>query len=107
MHHTLSHPRTGSIVALRVGDTLELHLSQRAATRPWQVTMRPYGMDLLEDSQRTGTSGRDATRRLMFRAMLGAGGILRLEEQGRTTARAAAPGGVPAGHLDLLVTVAP
>lgn len=107
MHHTLSDPRTGSIVALHIGDTLELHLRQRAAGRVWQVTLRPYGMDLLEDSQRVGTSGRDATRRLMFRAMLGAGGILRLEEADRTTARAAAPGGAPGEHLDLLVTVAP
>lgn len=95
MHHRISRPRNGSIVHLRVGDTLEVHLPQRASRHPWQVTMRPYGVDVVEDAQRSGTRGRDSSRRLMFRAMLGAGGILRLEESSH-----------PHGdQVDLLLTV--
>lgn len=97
VHHRISRPRTGSIVHLRIGDTLEVQLPQRAARHPWQVTLRPYGVDLLEDAPRSGTSGRDTTRRLMFRAMLGAGGILRLSESSHPNGDA----------VDLLLTVAP
>lgn len=97
VHHRLSDPPSGSIVFLRLGDTLELHLPQKAARHPWRVTLQPYGVDLLEDAPRLGTGGRGSARRLMFRAMVGAGGILRLEETSH-------PRG---GQVDLLVTVAP
>jgi hypothetical protein len=79
MHHTVAQPRSGSVVRLARGDTLELLLGQRSARHHWQVAMAPYGMDLLEDAPRAGTSGRGTTRRMMFRAMRNGGGILRLE----------------------------
>jgi hypothetical protein len=79
MHHTVDHPLSGSVVRLARGDTLELLLRQRSTRHHWQVAMAPYGMDLLEDAPRAGTSSANATRRLMFRAMRNGGGILRLE----------------------------
>ena len=79
MHVTVDHPRSGSVVRLARGDTLELLLRQRSARADWQLAMAPYGMDLLEDGARAGTVGRGPTRRLMFRAMRNGGGILRLE----------------------------
>jgi hypothetical protein len=97
MHFTLEQPRSGEIVFLSRGDTLELFLRQRGAPHRWLVAMAPYGMDLLEDS--AGPTGSGATRRLMFRAMTGAGGILRLE-------RGSAEDDAAQERLDLLVTVA-
>ena len=99
MHHTVDHPLSGSVVRLALGDTLELLLRQRSTRHHWQVAMAPYGMDLLEDAPRAGTSGANAmTRRLMFRAMRNGGGILRLE-------RSHPSEGSPE-QLDLLVAVA-
>ncbi|MET1059955.1 MAG: hypothetical protein ABWX84_10170 [Nocardioides sp.] len=97
MHHTVDHPSSGSVVRLARGDTLELLLWQRSTRYHWQVAMAPYGMDLLEDAPRPGTSGTDATRRLMFRAMRNGGGILRLERNH--------PYEESPEHLDLLVAV--
>jgi len=94
MHFTLEQPRSGEIVFLSRGDTLELFLRQRGAAHRWLVAMAPYGMDLLEDAPHGG-----ATRRLMFRAMTGAGGILRLERGGADQDTAGE-------RVDLLVTVA-
>ena len=54
MHHTVDHPRSGSVVRLARGDTLELLLRQRSARADWQLAMAPYGMDLLEDGARAG-----------------------------------------------------
>ena len=65
-HHILDQPATGSLVHLEVGDTLELRLSSVA----WGLTMLPYGVVPLEDSSRL--------RSLVFQAVHGAGGILRL-----------------------------
>ena len=97
MHHTVDHPRTGSVVRLARGDTLELLLRQRSARADWQLAMAPYGMDLLEDGARAATTGRGPTRRLMFRAMRNGGGILRLERDH--------PYEEHPEHLDLLVAV--
>lgn len=103
MHHRLAHPRSGSIVHLRVGDTLELVLRQPPLQQGWRVTLRPYGVDLLEDSDEAADrrGRRPHLRRLMFRAMVGAGGILRLEEH-RDRA-----GDVSVEPVDLLLTVSP
>jgi hypothetical protein len=79
MHHRVDQPRSGSVVHLALGDTLEVLLRQRTTRHRWQVAMAPYGMHLLEDAPRAGTSGRRTERRLMFRAMRDGGGILRLE----------------------------
>ena len=97
MHVTVDHPRSGSVVRLARGDTLELLLRQRSARADWQLAMAPYGMDLLEDAARAGTPGRAPTRRLMFRAMRNGGGILRLERDH--------PYEKSPEHLDLLVAV--
>ncbi|RYP83803.1 hypothetical protein EKO23_18045 [Nocardioides guangzhouensis] len=99
MHHTVSHPRTGSLVRVERGDTFEVLLRQRSERHGWRVAMAPYGTDLLTDQPRAGTSGVDATRRLMFRAMRGGGGILRLE---RTLPSADDEG---AEYVDLVVAI--
>jgi hypothetical protein len=96
MHHTVDQPRSGSVVRLERGDTLELLLRQRSARHDWRVSMAPFGMDLLEDTPRRGT-GADSTRRLMFRVMRDGGGILRLERNH--------PYEESAERLDLLVAV--
>jgi hypothetical protein len=78
MHHTLDHPDSGSLVRVSRGDTFEVLLRQRSERHGWRVAMAPYGTDLLPEQPRT-RSGIGATARLMFRAMRGGGGILRLE----------------------------
>jgi len=97
MHHTVDQPRSGSVVRLERGDTLELLLRQRSARHDWQVAMAPFGMDLLEDAPRRGTPGAASMRRLMFRVMRDGGGILRLERNHPYEERAE--------RLDLLVAV--
>ena len=98
MHHTVDHPRSGSVVRLARGDTLELLLRQRSTTCHWQVAMAPYGMDLLADGPSAGTPGQGPSRRLMFRAMRNGGGILRLERDRRPYAESPE-------QLELLVAV--
>ena len=97
MHHTVSHPHSGSLVRVERGDTFEVLLRQRSERHSWRVAMAPYGTDLLQDQPRS--SGLDATRRLMFRAMRGGGGILRLE---RTLPSADDEG---AEYVDLVVAI--
>ena len=86
-HHVLVKPDSGSLVHLEVGDTLELRLAH-VEDATWSLTMLPYGVVPVEDQVRA------TLRSLVFRAVHGAGGILRFD---RTTTAAEV--------LDVLLTV--
>jgi hypothetical protein len=80
--HTLVMPVSGRRVTMRPGETLEVQLRQLGGSgATWSVAAAPSGV-VLERDEHFGagahTSGAWSTRLLRFRAVVGAGGVIRL-----------------------------